>query len=91
MLYIEVLKELSTQQVSNLLVENFGKENSRYHTLDEIPFYKLIAKLGKVQCPCCEKEFVPNIEGGKQVDGVWFCLDCYWNNNEEIASVGGKK
>jgi hypothetical protein len=78
----DVLAELSTAQVRDLMVENFGEENSRYHTLDEIPFYKLIAKIPKSKCSCCGKEFIPNIEGGKKIIDVWVCLDCFWSNVE---------
>lgn len=81
MKYADVLKELTTKQVKELIVENFGEENSRYHTLDEIPLYKLIAKLNKSKCPNCGKEFVPNIEGGKEVDGIWIDLNCYWSSS----------
>lgn len=80
MLLKEVLKELSTTQVKELMTKNFGEENSRYHTLDEIPFQKLIDKLSKSPCPICNKFFVPNIEGGKLIDYVWVCLDCYWGS-----------
>ena len=84
---MEVLKELSHQQTKELLVESFGEENSRYHTLDEIPLYKLINKLQKPRCPNCEKEFVPNIEGGKEINSAWFCLDCIWNQSEDELSI----
>jgi hypothetical protein len=80
MILREVLTELSTAKVKELMIENFGKENARYHTLDEIPFFKLIAKLDKNICPICSKEFVPNIEGGKEIDNVWTCLSCYWRS-----------
>ena len=43
--YREVLSMLSHQQTQELLKENFGEINARYHTLDEIPFYKLTQKL----------------------------------------------
>lgn len=43
--YRQVLHQLSHQQIQELLKENFGEENSRYHTLDELPLYKLEAKL----------------------------------------------
>jgi hypothetical protein len=41
----EVYHKLSHQQIKELLAENFGEINSRYHTLDEIPFYKLLKKV----------------------------------------------
>lgn len=91
MRYVEVLKELQHEQVKELMVESFGTENSRYHTLDEIPLYKLEVKLKKDKCVCCGKEFVFNIEGGKELNDALFCLDCYWNNSEEeLVSFGGK-
>ncbi len=45
--YSEVYRKLDHQQIHELLVENFGETNSKYHTLDEIPLYKLIKKTEK--------------------------------------------
>jgi hypothetical protein len=42
--YREILEKLSHIQIQELLIENFGETHARYHTLDEIPFYKLIKK-----------------------------------------------
>lgn len=91
MKFFEVLKELSTIQVKELMIENFGVENSRYHTLDEIPFYKLLNKVTKTECSLCGKLFILDIEGGKELPIIcpldnnkemierWFCLNCYWD------------
>ena len=89
MIYREVLQELSYQQIRELLKENFGEENARYHTLDEIPLERLITKIPKSICPSCGKEFIPNIEGGKELEGKWFCLDCFWNDDEVTLAISG--
>jgi ribosomal protein L37AE/L43A len=80
MLLKDILKELIIEQTKELLTENFGTVNSRYHTTDEIPFYKLIAKINKTVCPVCGKTFVLNLEGGAEIDGAWICLNCYWSD-----------
>jgi hypothetical protein len=45
--FFEVLDRLTTAQTQELLKETFGEKNARYHTLDEIPLNKLIAKLSE--------------------------------------------
>jgi Zn-finger protein len=30
---------------------------------------------------------MPNVDGGKELEGVWFCLSCYWENDEDELSV----
>lgn len=42
---LEVYNKLTHRQVIELMTENFGEENRRYHTLDEIPYYKLLKKV----------------------------------------------
>lgn len=87
-MYRQVLAELTHKQIKELMVENFGAENSRYHTLDELRLQKLLAKIEMAKCPKCRKDFNPNIHGGKEVNGVWFCLDCYWeNDSEELEAI----
>jgi hypothetical protein len=79
-MYREILKELTHKQIQELLIESFGAMHAKYLTLDEIPLYKLIAKIPRVTCPVCKKGFIPNIDGGKEIKGVWYDLDCYWNS-----------
>jgi hypothetical protein len=43
--YHEVLKCITHQKCKEALIENFGSVNAKYHTLDEIPLYKLIEKV----------------------------------------------
>jgi predicted RNA-binding Zn-ribbon protein involved in translation (DUF1610 family) len=76
--YFDIYKELTHKQTQELLKENFGTENSRYHTLDEIPLCRLLEKVKKNKCPICGKEYVLNIHGGGVLEDVWVCLDCYW-------------
>lgn len=42
---LEVYNKLTQKQIIELMTENFGERNAKYHTLDEIPFYKLTNKL----------------------------------------------
>jgi hypothetical protein len=53
--YPDMLKKLSHQQVKELLVENFGETNAKYHTLDEISLQKLITKI-EIQNPTISLE-----------------------------------
>ncbi len=93
-MYRTVLSKLTTQQIRDLLVENFGESHAKYHTLDEIQLSKLIAKLPPdavkeleqyqtQTCSNCGKQFNPSVHGGKEINEKWFCLDCYWNYEEE--------
>jgi hypothetical protein len=42
---LEVYNKLTHQQIIELMTESFGEKNRKYHTLDEIPLYKLINKV----------------------------------------------
>ena len=44
----EVYSKLARPQIQELLRESFGETNAKYHTLDEIPLCKLIAKVERV-------------------------------------------
>jgi hypothetical protein len=77
--FFEVLKCLTHNQLQELLTETFGA-NAKYCTVDEIPLYKLLAKIPKEKCPICDVEFIQQTQGGhKDNEGHWVCLNCYWN------------
>ena len=40
----EVYPKFSHQQIKELLIDSFGEKEAKFHTLDEIPFCKLINK-----------------------------------------------
>jgi hypothetical protein len=42
---LEVYNKLTHLQIIELMTETFGEKDSKYHTLDEIPFYKLLKKV----------------------------------------------
>jgi hypothetical protein len=83
MIFAQVIAELTHKQIKEIMLESFGPRNAIYHTLDEVPFQKLINKIPKTICPICGKEFIPNIEGFKEINNKIIDLNCYWNNDEE--------
>jgi hypothetical protein len=42
---LEVYNKLTRIQIIELMTETFGEKDYKYHTLDEIPFYKLLKKV----------------------------------------------